>query len=353
MPIYPRGTSFMVSVGSGKDRDRATCATLEAAQAKEKELIQAREDALIRAKLAAGRGDSTKTLQDAYTLTSTITSKGCWKGSKGERTTLGNARAMVALFGPNTPITEITAEVIEDGLDELAELGNTGSTINKKLSVLNVMLKEAKRKGWIKVLPDTRRKEEAEQRIYWYTHEEEQAMIHACHRLGMPILADFITLAINTGFRRTELLKLRVDDCYGGVIRLHRGQTKNGDGRSIPAIESSAAIIEKALQAGHTRVFEGLTESTLRGHWEHMRMYLKKANDPKYIVHVLRHTTATRLAVAEAPVQKIMAFMGHRAVQTTMRYIHLTSEHLSTTANLLDRPRALPLQLVSKGRVMG
>jgi integrase len=262
-----------------------------------------------------------------------------------------NAKAMVALLGPDTPITVITSETLAEAMDELEDLGNTGATINKKMSTVNVMLKGAKARGWLKYVPDVQRRREASQRIYWYTEEEERAMLDACYRLGLPGLADFITFAVDTGFRRSELLKLKVADYHEGVVRLHAGETKNDDGRSIPATEPVKAIIEKAKGVGATRVFEGLTEAVLRSQWAHLRESLGKSEDPKYIVHVLRHTTATRLAIAGASAPQIMAYMGHRAIQTSMRYIHLTTNHLTGVAALLTRtaPAKPALKVVGGG----
>lgn len=347
MPIYPRGSSFMVSIGSGKDRVRSTWPTMEQAEAAERDILAKRQADALAVQLSAQRGDTTKTLQEAYERTY----REVWKGTKGERTTVMNAKAMVALLGADTPVTAINSETLAEAMDELEDLGNTGATINKKMSTVNVMLKGAKARGWLKFVPDVQRRREASQRIYWYTEEEERAMLDAAHRLGLPELADFITFAIDTGFRRSELLRLRVDQYHEGVVRLHAGETKNGDGRSVPATDPVKAIIERAKKAGKTRVFDGLTEAILRSQWSHLRESLGKAEDPKYIVHVLRHTTATRLAIAGASAPQIMAYMGHRAIQTSMRYIHLTTNHLTGVAALLTRtvPAAPSLRVVNGG----
>lgn len=347
MPIYPRGDSFMVSIGSGKARIRATCDTMPEAIAKERELLQARREASNKAISAALLGDTTKTLQNIYDRVYQDT----WRGSKGERTVLINAKQILASIGADTPIVEITSEVIDDALDEYMDNGNTNSTVNKKLSALNVMLKEAHNRGWIKTVPYTKRKREVGQRIFWYTDEEETAMINGCQKLGMPDLANFIRFAIATGFRRGEMLGLKVSDCAGGVIRLHEGQTKNDDSRSIPSNEDSERVIEHARALKTVRVFDSFNSHSLRVAWSHLREYLGKSDDPKFIAHVLRHTTATRLALKGATAPQIQKYMGHKAIQTTMRYIHLTSEHLVDVAALLDRPtvKTPTLKLVNGG----
>lgn len=343
MPITPRGNTFMVSVGSGKDRVRKAAKTYAEAQELEQRLLQEAEQARLQALQAAQRGDTTKTLQDALDLALNAP-KNPWKGSKGERTTLLNARQMIDLLGGvDTPVPEITAEAIEDVVEKLEAKGNTGATINRKLAALSRMLKLAEGRGWIKSSPRIERHGEQEGRIYWFNEEEETAMKAACRKLGMHDLADYIHFAISTGFRRSEMLRLRVADCHGGVLRLHQGETKSGYGRSQPIRDPLiAAMVERAREAGQDRVFFALNEYSLRVQWGILRDFLGQKDNPQYVVHSLRHTTATRLAIKGVDTARIKAFMGHEAVVTTMRYIHLAAEHLNDVADILLRPGAAP-----------
>lgn len=340
MPIYPRGSSFMVSVGSGKDRERASAKTYEEAERLEQELLAKRERARLESLQAAQRGDLTKTLADALDL-ALHDKKKPWKGSKGERTTLLNANQMIELLGgPDAPVCEITAETIEDAVEKLEARGNTGATINRKLAALSRMLKLAESRGWIKSSPRIERHGEQEGRIYWFNEEEEAEMQSACRKLGLTDLSDYIHFAIGTGFRRSEMLRLRVSDCTGGVLRLHNGETKSGYGRSQPIEDPLiAAMVAKAKEAGQERVFYALNEYSLRAQWGMLRDFLGQQDNPKYVVHALRHTTATRLAIMGTDTAHIQAFMGHEAIVTTLRYIHLAAEHLKGVAGKLVRAR--------------
>lgn len=339
--ITPRGASFMVSFGSGKDRVRVTKKTLPEAEA---ELARLEAEAIAEAAalaVVATKGDPSKTLQDAYDLAYRTK----WKNSKGERTTLLNAKQMVALLGPNTPVAAIDSDAIANALNELEDgdderEGNSTSTVNKKLAALNVMLKEARGHGWIKDVPYTKRRAEGKRRTYFYTDEDEAQMVAACYRLGLPVLADFITFGVETGLRRAEMLKLKVEDCAERTIRLHDGETKNDSGRVVPTTDLAEAVIQKARDRGCKRVFEDLTVAILRTMWDSLRTHLGKDGDPKYIVHVLRHTCATRLAKKGATAPQIKEWMGHKAIQTTMIYIHLVGTDLHGVADLLRREPA-------------
>ena len=53
--------------------------------------------------------------------------------------------------------------------------------------------------------------------------------------------------------------------------------------------------------------------------------------------HDLRHTYASRLAMNGASVVEIKEKLGHKAVQTTMRYSHLSKDYLRGTENRLSQ----------------
>ena len=335
MTIKARGNSFMVSVGTGAERVRKTLPTIEEAQAYEKELMASRSTAHLASLKAAERGDITKTIGEARDRAL----REVWANTKGESTAYRNSRAVCEFFGYDTPVPEITTERVDEWLDEMEDGGNTGATINRKLSALMVILRNAKRKGWLNHLPESRRRKESIQRM------------DTAAKLGLHHLLDFIPFSIDTGFRRSETLKFRVDDFDGEYLRLHEGETKNDAGRVIPATDIVKEIILKAKARGQVRVFEGLTEVSLRAQWDVLRGFLNREKDPKCIVHVLRHTCATRLAINGASAVQIQAWMGHKAIQTSIRYIHLCGTHLTGVAQLLTRkaaPATPALKLVSR-----
>ena len=52
--------------------------------------------------------------------------------------------------------------------------------------------------------------------------------------------------------------------------------------------------------------------------------------------HVLRHCFATHLMEAGTDIYTIKRWMGHGALMTTGRYMHVTAEHLATVKSPLD-----------------
>src|SRR5690606_11341349 len=136
-------------------------------------------------------------------------------------------------LGENTLVSDITPDEITSMIEEFEDQGNSGSTVNKKLSCLSMMLKTARDEwpGCLETLPKINRRKEGKHRIRWMDTKEEAKALEVCEHLGLVDLRDYIIVAIDTGFRRSELLGFRSRDYVGGLMLLHDGETKSGKGR--------------------------------------------------------------------------------------------------------------------------
>jgi integrase len=68
-----------------------------------------------------------------------------------------------------------------------------------------------------------------------------------------------------------------------------------------------------------------------------MRRYLKKAGigKAKVSVHTLRHSYATHLLEAGVPLTVLQQQMGHEKIETTLRYVHLSSPAQVSAAGII------------------
>ncbi len=335
----------MVSVGSGDLRFRQSY-KLEL-EAKEAELAALKRmndtgnplEASVRPEDLKPRG---KLLKDAYELTWRL----YWSQDRSSKTHQVNARQVFRLIPEGLELTVITPELVLDAIEEWEDMGNSGSTVNRKISNLRMMLKTARDQGWIQSVPKLPMRTEGKHRIRWMNETEELKVLAACSHLGLDELYDFICTAIDTGFRRGELLGLQPSDFINGNLHLHDGETKSGKGRSVPVTKRVAAILSR--RDDQRKVFS-LTESSLRRQWGILKDYLGLNDDTQFIVHMLRHTCASRLVQRGVPLAVVKSWMGHANIETTLRYAHLAPDSLMIGRDALEQVKSTPALRVVNG----
>jgi len=148
-----------------------------------------------------------------------------------------------------------------------------------------------------------------------------------------------VAFAIETGLRREEqfLLKWNQVDLESGMLTLPL--PKGGRTRHVPLSESAKAILRRLpsiLRSGW--VFPSLTTQGLPLDSRNFmrRVYepaLRKAGIEGACWHTLRHTAASRRIMAGVDLVSVKMLLGHRNIETTMRYSHLSPDHLRQAVN--------------------
>ena len=346
MPIYKRGDSYIVAIGSKETRYRKTFKSHDDAVKAEKleyairaGIVKSTLTAQERRKSSLSPVDRGHTLGDAHSLTV----RDIWSQNKSN-SHVKSAKAVLKFFGDDIPVSEINSQLIREMVEEFEDSnGNVGSTVNAKISALSMMLKTACHEQWIDALPYMKRRSAGTHRIRWYDNEEELKMLAICKQLGLHTLADFIIVAVDTGFRRMELLDFRVKEYRNGLMSLHPDETKTSKARSVPVTNRVAEIIE--ARRFNSKLFDDLTQSQLRTQWDMLRFEMGMTRDLQFVVHTLRHTCASRLAMSDKTAQFIQMWMGHATPLTTARYMHLAPNKLLEGTNALDdyRKNYVPL----------
>ncbi len=149
-----------------------------------------------------------------------------------------------------------------------------------------------------------------------------------------------MVLALSIGMRKGEILALSWKDIDFERRAIFLHTTKNGERRLVPLIGLSLELIKK-LNSNHDSllVFPSPNNPSqpldIRSAWERA---LQKADIINFKFHDLRHTTASYLAMNNASLIEIGTLLGHKTVQMTKRYAHLSNSHLfSMTQNLNDK----------------
>lgn len=177
------------------------------------------------------------------------------------------------------------------------------------------------------------------ERIRFLSDEERTRLIKACKESESKGLYPVVILALSTGMRRGEILNLRWSD-----VDLDRGAillqtTKNGERRFIPLVGIALDLLRSryANQSATFLVFPAPHSPSkpidIRSAWE---TALKKADISNFRFHDLRHTAASYLAMNQASLLEIGTLLGHKTVQMTKRYAHLSNAHIYSTAMTLN-----------------
>lgn len=106
---------------------------------------------------------------------------------------------------------------------------------------------------------------------------------------------------------------------------------KTGQTRHVP-LNSEVVAVLKAWKSANAEpgwlVFSGGTSTTplteARKAWAGV---LKQAKILSFRFHDLRHTFASKLAMAGVDLNTIRELLGHRKISMTLRYAHLAPEH--------------------------
>jgi integrase len=185
---------------------------------------------------------------------------------------------------------------------------------------------------------------EPEGRVRWINHEEAGHLLDAARTSRSPYLADLLTLALNTGMRREEMLGLewkRVD-LQARLIHLEAHHTKAGKRRSVPMNEAAyAAILSRArYRAVHCPASPWVF---CKQHGERLHEATKgflaacvKVGIVDFRFHDLRHTCAAWLVSAGVPLSEVRDLLGHSTVTMTERYAHLAPERVRNAVAVLD-----------------
>ncbi len=121
-----------------------------------------------------------------------------------------------------------------------------------------------------------------------------------------------IWIAIYTGMRRGEILKLQKSHISGDLITIPAGNTKTLKMRSVPIIEPLKPWLEKIPLPIN---FEGLKSGFQRA---------RKAVNMEHVnFHDLRHSTASLLANAGVDLHTISKILGHSTTRMSERYSHI------------------------------
>jgi len=331
--VRKRGKSFMWDITINGERITGTSATLEQAV---KDREEARKKGL--------ENDQQSATEKGWTLKRAFEGAllNVWNGKASVDTVQINAQFIFRYFGEDTNVNDIDEEAIDEFRTWLREQGNTNGTINRKTSVLTVMLKYAYTRKGLKRMPYISRLKENNTHERYVTREEEERIIATLYSWGKLHHMHAVIVLIDTGLRSGELLSLAKADVdftkmKHGVMNIWGQNTKTKRSRTVPLTARAAASLKWLIENSEsvTKVLP-YDRHWLRPTWERMKEHIGLGDCEVFTPHLLRHTFGSRLAQKGVPLQKIGYIMGHTTPQTTMRYAHLSPQSFDGITDLLE-----------------
>ncbi|WP_281369187.1 tyrosine-type recombinase/integrase [Microvirga mediterraneensis] len=245
------------------------------------------------------------------------------RGAEPERYRL---RTLLAHPLSKASLNKISPSVVTSYRDDRLKLVQPGS-VRRELAILQHCFELAKREWGLPIntnpvqqitLP--REQRARERRLQ---NGETQRLASAMTD-SVWYLRPLITLAIETGMRRGELLSIRWRDVHLAARTVRILKTKNGHPRTIPLTPKAVDILS-SMERKDDRVFP-VTPNAVRLAWERLR---KRAGLEDLRLHDLRHEAVSRFFEYGLTVPEVALISGHRDPRMLSRYTHLRPEKVA------------------------
>jgi integrase len=272
-----------------------------------------------------------------------------WVKANCKPLTVDRVRQTLAQFtvfiGPKR-LDEVTPWHLEQWKKLRKEAGKAPGSINTELSTLKAVFAKAKAWGKLHEHPGTGVKllQNPRQTIRFLSEEEEARLLAVCS----PALRRVVQIGLLTGFRRQELASLRPDDVDldRGLVSVAACYAKNGESRTLPVGPRLKAVLQEALAASGSAQTVLVNDFGRSWHLdtlsEKFRSACLAAGIGSLGPHVLRHTFASRLVMAGVDLRTVQELMGHKSIEMTLRYSHLSPHHKRTAMETLEARFSAP-----------
>jgi len=147
-----------------------------------------------------------------------------------------------------------------------------------------------------------------------------------------------VTVALNTGMRRGEILKLKWEDVdlRNGLLLVK--DTKNGESRAVPINDAVREVLAGTVRRLDSQyVFCNPKGQPLREIKHTFNSACRRAGIRNFMFHDLRHSAASFMAMGGVSLLAIGTILGHKTASMTKRYSHLSPEHLQGAVAAIDR----------------
>jgi site-specific recombinase XerD len=152
----------------------------------------------------------------------------------------------------------------------------------------------------------------------------------------------FVHVAYGCGLRLEELTHLQVPDIDSARMLIHVRSGKGNKDRLVPLSARLLAELRAYWRRYQPRpwLFPGANADRPISGSNMQRRFAQLVRcvglEKHCSLHTLRHSYATHLLEAGVDLLTLKALLGHRSLETTARYLHVSTARLQQTPSLLD-----------------
>lgn len=200
----------------------------------------------------------------------------------------------------------------------------SAKTLNNELGYVNAMYGYLHKTGQISYespLLGVKPIKIKERELAYLTTAQITELVALCRDSGSRSLFLLVQVLLATGCRWSEAQCLQLSQV--GHRRITFTNTKSGKNRTVPISEGLEVALREYQPSGQGRLFAKAIKS--------LYLVLNKCSFdlPRgQAAHVLRHTYASHFIMNGGDILTLQKILGHSTVALTMRYSHLSPDHL-------------------------
>jgi len=231
---------------------------------------------------------------------------------------------------------EIKPRMIEKyKADRLKSVGP--ATVNRELACLKHMYTKAIEWDYVQANPVKKVKflKEPPGRLRYLKVDEADKLIKNCN----DCLQSIVITALNTGMRKEEILSLKWQEVDLDNCKITVKKTKNNESRVIPinqTLYKELSALSEHKDKENEYVFSNGNSNRFGDIKKGFSMALTRAGIKDFHFHDLRHTFGSHMVMQGIDLRTVQQIMGHKDIQTTMRYAHLSPEYVHEAIGRLD-----------------
>ncbi len=207
------------------------------------------------------------------------------------------------------------------------------ATVTKYLATISHVFSICDREwGWISENPVSKIKKPSlpRGRTRFLDDDERERLLEACRESSNKFLYTIVVIALSCGLRKGEIINLKWKNINFERRVITLDQTKNNDIRVLPFTGLAMELLiklDKSRRLDTDYVFPSPNSNRpldFRSAW---LVALKKARISDCTFHTLRHCCGSYLLMSNVSLGEIAEILGHKNIQMSKRYSHLSTEH--------------------------